>query len=204
MRVLRALPKYNIDMTTSNYLTLSRIAFIPFFGLFLYLPQNWTYPVSAVLFSIASITDFLDGYLARKWGEETKFGAFLDPVADKLMVVVAMTLVIAKYPTPLITIAGLIIIGREIIITALREWMAGLGKRSVVAVSNIGKWKTGMQITALIMLCLFKPTFEIAGFNYGFWGHVLAQFFLIVAAALTLWSMIIYLKAAIAETDMLS
>jgi len=191
-------------MTTSNYLTLSRIAFIPIFGFFLYLPQNWSYPVSAVLFSIASITDFLDGYLARKWGEETKLGAFLDPVADKLMVVIAMTLVIAKYPTALITIAGVIIIAREIIITALREWMAGLGKRSVVAVSNMGKWKTGMQITALIMLCLFKPTFEIAGFNYGFWGHLLGQFFLIIAAVLTLWSMIVYLKAAIAQTDILS
>ena len=191
-------------MTTSNYLTLSRIAFIPIFALFLYLPQNWSYPVSAALFSIASITDFLDGYLARKWGEETKFGAFLDPVADKLMVVIAMTLIIAKYPTVLITVTGLIIIGREIIITALREWMAELGKRSIVAVSSIGKWKMGMQITALIMLCLFKPTFEIGGFNYGLWGHWLGQFFLIIAAVLTLWSMIVYLKAAISETDIRS
>lgn len=186
-------------MTTSNYLTLSRIAFIPIFGFFLFLPHNWSYPVSAALFSIASITDFLDGYLARKWGEETKFGAFLDPVADKLLVVVAMTLIIAKYPTALITIAGLLIIMREIIITALREWMAGMGKRSVVAVSNIGKWKTGLQITALIMLCLFKPTFEFAGFNYGLWGHYLGQVFLIIAAVLTLWSMKIYLEAAVKE-----
>lgn len=191
-------------MTTSNYLTLSRIAFIPLLAFFLFLPHNWSYPVSAALFSIASITDFLDGYLARKWGEETKFGAFLDPVADKLLVVVAMTLIIAKYPTVLITIAGLLIISREIVITALREWMAGMGKRSVVAVSSIGKWKTGMQITALIMLCLFKPTFEFAGLNYGLWGHILGQFFLIVAAVLTLWSMVSYLKAAISEMDVLS
>ncbi|MCL4144975.1 UNVERIFIED_CONTAM: hypothetical protein GTU68_044832 [Idotea baltica] len=104
-----------------------------------------------------------------------------------------MTLIIAKFPTALITVAGLLIISREIIITALREWMAGLGKRSVVAVSNIGKWKTGMQITALIMLC----------FNYGLYGHILGQFFLIVAAVLTLWSMVTYLKAAFKDMDVL-
>ena len=189
-------------MTASNYLSLSRIAFIPFFGLFLYIPQDWTYPVSAVLFSIAAITDWLDGYLARKRGEETEFGAFIDPVADKLIVVVAMTLLIVKYPTFGITLAGLLIICREIIITALREWMAGQGKRNVVAVSNIGKWKTGMQITAIIMLCLFKPSFEFAGFNYGLWGFYLAQFFLYVAAVLTLWSMVTYMKAAIKAMDL--
>lgn len=184
-------------MTASNYLSLSRIAFIPFFGVFLYMPQDWTYPVSAILFSLAAITDWLDGYLARKWGEETEFGAFIDPVADKLIVVVAMVLLIAKYPSIGITLAGLLIICREIIITALREWMAGQGMRKVVAVSNIGKWKTGMQITAIIMLCLFKPTFEFAGLAYGLWGFYLAQFFLYLAAALTLWSMIIYIRAAL-------
>lgn len=191
-------------MTTSNYLTLSRIAFIPFFGVFLFMPQDWTYLVSAILFSIAAITDWLDGHLARKWGEETTFGAFLDPVADKLLVVIAMVLIIAKYPDSIwITLAGLMIIAREIIITALREWMAGQGKRSVVAVSSIGKWKTGMQITAIIMLCLFKPTFEFAGYNYGLWGFFMAQFFLYVAAILTVWSMVIYMKAAFKEADFL-
>ena len=184
-------------MTTSNYLTLSRIAFIPIFAIFLYLPQNWSYVASAALFAIASITDFLDGYLARKWNQETKFGAFLDPVADKLMVVIAITLIIAKYPTPLITVAGLIIVGRELVISALREWMAEIGKRSIVAVSGMGKWKTGMQITAVIMLCLFKPTFEFLDFNYGLYGFWLGQFFLVVAAAITLWSMIVYLRAAV-------
>lgn len=188
-------------MTTANYLTLSRIALIPIFAIFLYLPQNWSYPVSALLFSIASITDFLDGYLARKWNQETKFGAFLDPVADKLMVVIAITLIIAKHPTALITLAGLIIIGREIVITALREWMAEIGKRSIVAVSGLGKWKTGMQITAVIMLCMFKPTFALAGFKFGLYGFWLGQFFLVVAATITLWSMIVYLKAAFKEMD---
>ena len=188
-------------MNLPTYLTLSRIALIPVFGVFLYLPQDWTYPVSASLFAIAAITDWLDGYLARKWNQETEFGAFLDPVADKLMVVIAMVLIIVKYPTFLVTLAGLIIISREIIVTALREWMAGLGRRSVVAVSQIGKWKTGMQITALIMLCLFKPDFSISGFAYGYWGYVLGQFFLIVAAALTLWSMVIYLKAALRDAN---
>jgi len=189
-------------MTTSNYLTLSRIAFIPFFGVFLYMPQDWTYLVSALLFSIAAITDWLDGYLARKWGEETEFGAFLDPVADKLIVVVAMVLIMMKYPeNPWITLAGFAIICREIIITALREWMAGQGKRNVVAVSNIGKWKTGMQITAIIMLCLFKPTFAFAEIPYGLWGFWMAQFFLFVAAVLTLWSMVQYISAALKEMN---
>ena len=189
-------------MTTSNYLTLSRIAFIPFVGVFLFMPQDWTYLVSAILFSLASITDWLDGHLARKWKEETAFGAFLDPVADKLLVVVAMALIIAKYPDSVwITLAGLVIISREIIITSLREWMAGQGKRSVVAVANIGKWKTGMQITAIIMLCLFKPTFELAGIPYGAWGFYMAQFFLYIAAVLTLLSMLIYLKAAFQQTN---
>ena len=191
-------------MNTSNYLTLSRIAFIPFFGVFLFMPQDWTYPVSALLFSLAAITDWLDGYLARKWGEETAFGAFMDPVADKLIVVVAMVLIIAKYPESVwMTLAGLVIICREIIITALREWMSGQGKRSVVAVSNIGKWKTAMQITAIIMLCLFKPGFEFAGIPYGAWGFVLAQLFLYLAAVLTVWSMVQYLKAACKEMDLL-
>ena len=188
-------------MTTSNYLTLSRIAFIPIFGIFLYMPQDWTYPVSALFFGIAAITDWLDGYLARKWGEETEFGAFLDPVADKLIVVVAMVLLMMKYPSPWITLAGLVIISREILITALREWMAGQGKRNVVAVSKIGKWKTGMQITAIIMLCLFKPSFEFAGLTYGIWGHMLAQIFLFIAAVLTLWSMVQYMSAAFKEMD---
>ena len=188
-----------IAMTPSNYITLSRILIIPFFGVLLYMPQDWTYLASALVFSIASITDWLDGHLARKWNQETAFGAFLDPVADKLLVVVAMVLLMAKYPSVWVTLAGMLIISREIIITALREWMAGQGKRSVVAVSKMGKWKTGMQITAVIMLCLFKPSFEFVGIPYGLWGHYLGQFFLYIAAVLTLWSMLIYLKAALGE-----
>lgn len=190
-------------MTTSNYLTLSRIAFIPIFGLFLYIPQNWSYPVSAALFSIAAITDFLDGYLARKWNQETRFGAFLDPVADKLLVIVALVLIVDKYGGFWITMASLIIICRELIITALREWMAECGKRSSVAVSNLGKWKTTAQITAIIMLCLFKPTFVFAGIPYGEWGFILAQIFLYIAAVLTLWTMIQYLSIAFKEMDIL-
>ena len=186
-------------MTTSNYLTLSRIAFIPVFAVFLFLPQNWSYPVSAALFGLAAITDFLDGYLARKWGQETKFGAFLDPVADKLLVIVALVLLVDKYDNLWITLASLAIISREVVITALREWMAECGKRSAVAVSSLGKWKTTAQITAIIMLCLFKPTFVFAGIPYGAWGFSLALVFLYIAAALTLWSMAQYLAAAFKE-----
>ena len=188
-------------MTTSNYLTLSRIGFIPIFGVFLYMPQDWTYPVSTCLFALAAITDWLDGHLARKWGEETRFGAFLDPVADKLLVVVALVLLLQKeeYRNFWVTLAGMIIICREIVIAALREWMAELGKRASIAVSRLGKWKTGMQITAIIMLCLFKPTFEYDGIPFGLWGNYLAQVILYIAAVLTLWSMIQYLQLAFKE-----
>ncbi len=190
-------------MTISNYLTFSRIALIPVFAVLLLLPHGWSYPLSAAFFGLAAATDWVDGYLARKRGEETRFGAFLDPVADKLLVVVAIVLLIDRYSSIGITLAGLVIICREMIITALREWMAQLGKRSVVAVSRLGKWKTGLQITAIIMLCLFKPTFTLSGLMVGSWGFQIGELFLYGAAALTLWSMLIYIQAAFGESDFL-
>ena len=176
-------------LTIPTQLTLMRVALIPIVGVLIYMEGAWTYLASALLFSLAAITDWLDGYLARKWGEETDFGAFLDPVADKLLVVIVLVLLVQKYPSFWITTAGTIIIGREIIVTALREWMAELGKRASIKVSMLGKIKTTVQMTALIVLLLFNPA------KYHLM-HVLGIWCLYIAAVLTLWSMIEYLRLA--------
>lgn len=174
-------------MNIPNILTLIRIAFIPLLVVLFYLPFSWSMPLAAVFFALASITDWLDGYLARRWNQSTPFGAFLDPVADKLMVAIALALLIERFDTWFLTLPALVIIGREIVISALREWMAEMGKRASVAVSWIGKLKTTLQMVAILILIAFPP------------GHTLAFLgvaTLFVAAALTLWSMIQYLRAA--------
>lgn len=174
-------------MNIPNLLTLARIAFIPLMVVLFYLPFSWSMPVVAALFALASITDWLDGYLARRWNQSTPFGAFLDPVADKLMVVVALALLIERYEAVWLTLPALVIIGREIVISALREWMAEMGKRGSVAVSWIGKLKTTLQMVALLILLAFAPGTPLA---------LLGVLTLYVAALLTLWSMIQYLRAA--------
>ena len=174
-------------MNIPNILTLARIAFIPLLVVLFYLPFSWSMPVAAGLFGLASITDWLDGYLARRWNQSTPFGAFLDPVADKLMVVVALALLIERYDTLVLTLPALVIIGREIVISALREWMAEMGKRGMVAVSWVGKLKTTLQMVSLLILLALPRTHEFA---------LLGVVVLYTAAILTLWSMIQYLKAA--------
>lgn len=174
-------------MNIPNILTLARIAFIPLLVVLFYLPFSWSMPVAAGLFGLASITDWLDGYLARRWNQSTPFGAFLDPVADKLMVVVALALLIERYDTLVLTLPALVIIGREIVISALREWMAEMGKRGMVAVSWVGKLKTTLQMVSLLILLALPPTHEFA---------LLGVAVLYTAATLTLWSMVQYLKAA--------
>ncbi|KPQ20712.1 MULTISPECIES: CDP-diacylglycerol--glycerol-3-phosphate 3-phosphatidyltransferase [unclassified Halomonas] len=174
-------------MNIPNLLTLARIAFIPLLVVLFYLPFSWSMPIAAGLFGLASVTDWLDGYLARRWNQSTPFGAFLDPVADKLMVVVALALLIERFDTLLLTLPALVIIGREIVISALREWMAEMGKRGMVAVSWIGKLKTTLQMVALLVLLAFPPDNPLA--------H-LGVVILYAAAILTLWSMIQYLKSA--------
>ncbi|WP_323844142.1 CDP-diacylglycerol--glycerol-3-phosphate 3-phosphatidyltransferase [Microbulbifer magnicolonia] len=176
-------------MTLANRLTLLRVALIPVFVLVFYLPYKWSYLASAVIFAAAAATDWLDGYLARKLNQSTPFGAFLDPVADKLMVATALVLLVGLHKNAWFTIAAAVIIGREIAVSGLREWMAELGQRGSVAVSYIGKVKTTAQIAAIIVLLAFDvrdyPVMEKI-------GYVL----LYVAAALTLWSMVLYLRAA--------
>ncbi|WP_078085578.1 CDP-diacylglycerol--glycerol-3-phosphate 3-phosphatidyltransferase [Microbulbifer mangrovi] len=176
-------------MTLANQLTLLRVALIPVFVLVFYLPYKWSYIASALIFSIAAATDWLDGYIARKLNQSTPFGAFLDPVADKLMVATALVLLVDLHDYLFFTIAAAIIIGREIAVSALREWMAELGLRSSVAVNYIGKIKTTAQMAAIIVLLAFDvrefPVMETIGY-----------ILLYVAAALTLWTMVVYLRAA--------
>lgn len=176
-------------MNIPNALTLLRVLLIPVLVIVVYLPNQWTGLAAALIFSLAAITDWVDGYLARRLNQSTAFGAFLDPVADKLMVAVALVLLIERYPEPWFTIPAAIIIGREIVISALREWMSEIGKRTSVAVSLIGKFKTAMQMVAIIVLLtqtsVKDKNIELLGFAA-----------LYLAAALTIWSMVVYLKAA--------
>lgn len=176
-------------MNIPNILTLFRMVLIPVLVVVFYLPWQYGHIAAAVLFALASITDWLDGWLARKLEQSTPFGAFLDPVADKLMVVVALVLLVEDFNSLLFTVPALIIIGRELVISALREWMAELGKRSNVSVSWVGKVKTTLQMIAIIVLMASGPLLP----EWILWvGYIL----LYIAVALTLWSMNIYLRAA--------
>lgn len=170
-------------------LTWLRIILIPIFVGVFFLPVSWSNVVCAALFAIAAVTDWLDGYLARRLGQTSSFGAFLDPVADKLMVAAALVLIVQANPAPWLAVAALIIIGREITISALREWMAQIGNQKKVAVSMIGKFKTTAQMIALLLLLYREP---LGGFPTEEVGLIL----LIIAAGLTLWSMFHYLFAA--------
>jgi len=174
-------------------LTWLRIVLIPVFVAIYYIPDEWLSPVlrnwvGMTVFALAAITDWFDGYLARRWGETSAFGAFLDPVADKLMVAAALILLVELGRAE--AYLAIIIIGREIAISALREWMAQLGKSRNVAVAAIGKIKTVAQMTALIALLLWENVLP------GISTPILGTFALWVAAILTLWSMFHYLRLA--------
>ncbi|MBC3948812.1 MULTISPECIES: CDP-diacylglycerol--glycerol-3-phosphate 3-phosphatidyltransferase [Pseudomonas] len=175
-------------MNIPNLITVLRVLLIPIFILLFYLPYHWSYMAASSVFAFAAATDWLDGYLARRLEQSTPFGAFLDPVADKLMVAVALVLLVQAHANLWLTLPAAVIIGREIVISALREWMAELGARAQVAVSNLGKWKTAAQMLALVILLANPPAFT-------FWV-VLGYVLLILAAGLTLWSMLQYLRAA--------
>lgn len=186
-----------------NVLTLVRISVIPLIVIFFYLPVSWGHSAAALVFAMASITDWLDGYLARYLKQTTKLGAFLDPVADKVMVSIALVLIVAEptfqfvstsstivsVPRFLLTIPAAIIVARELIVSALREWMAEIGKRASVAVSKFGKVKTTVQMLALVIL-LYCDNSSNAFLVF------IAYVLLYVAAVLTIWSMFLYLKAA--------
>lgn len=173
-------------LTIPNILSFIRLILIPFFVVTFYLPYSWAPFATALIFFIAGVTDWFDGYLARKLNQTTRFGAFIDPVADKVMVAAAMVLVVEHFHSVWVTIPAVTMIGREIIISALREWMAELGKRSSVAVSWVGKVKTGSQMFALMVL-LWHPN------EWLVWVGYVALY---VAMVLTYWSMYAYLRAA--------
>ncbi|GAA4356511.1 CDP-diacylglycerol--glycerol-3-phosphate 3-phosphatidyltransferase [Kangiella marina] len=172
-----------------NIITFFRILLIPLFVIFFFIDGVAARWITLAIFCTAAWTDWLDGFLARKLDIESPFGAFLDPVADKLMVAITLILLIAREGSPWLAIPGMIIIGREITVSALREWMAELGSRAVVGVSVIGKIKTMCQLLAIFLLLIASPA--IFGLPKAF-GYV----FMWIAALLTLWSMLVYLKAA--------
>jgi len=178
-----------MTLNIPTILTLLRIASIPVFAVVYFLPWRHAPMICALLFAAAALTDWLDGHLARRWNQTSRFGAFLDPVADKLMVATALVLLVEAHPTPWFAVPAAIIVGREIVVSALREWMATVGDQHRVAVSLIGKWKTTVQMAAILLLIYRDP---IVGFPTVTMGLVL----IVVAAMLTLWSMVNYLWAA--------
>ncbi|WCE28500.1 CDP-diacylglycerol--glycerol-3-phosphate 3-phosphatidyltransferase [Vibrio sp. SCSIO 43137] len=173
-------------LTIPNILTLLRLVLIPVFVVTFYLPYSWAPFVAAMVFFVAGVTDYFDGMLARKLGQTSRFGAFLDPVADKVMVATALILITEHFASIWVTIPAITMIAREIIISALREWMAEIGKRSSVAVSWIGKVKTVSQMFALWVLV----------WRYDDWMIWLGYAALYIATFLTYWSMFQYLAAA--------
>ncbi|MDR3490729.1 MAG: CDP-diacylglycerol--glycerol-3-phosphate 3-phosphatidyltransferase [Gammaproteobacteria bacterium] len=186
-----------------NILSLGRIFVIPFLVLVFYLPVAWAHTAAAIIFALACLTDWLDGYLARSLKQATKFGAFLDPVADKMMVSIVLVLIAAEQqfqvvswhantyviPAFVITLPAAIIVSREVIVSALREWMSEVGKRTSVAVSHLGKIKTTLQMISLIILLYCSPSVHP-------FFLILGYITLYAAAVLTIWTMVIYLKAS--------
>lgn len=203
------LPKQSI-FNLPNNLTMARVAMIPLFvaiaywppalgrnqlaisdnalaniGMYQFSDSLWRHFLLTFVFVLAAITDWLDGYFARKLNLDSAFGRFLDPVADKLMVAAALVILVQWHPDIIMAISAIVIISREIAVSALREWMAELGKRTSVAVSYVGKLKTAVQMTAITVLLLNWQSLEVLGYAL-----------MIGAVGLTLWSMVIYLKAA--------
>ena len=180
----------NLPLSLPNLLTSLRILLIPVLVLCFYLfPLDVRYLASALIFSIASLTDWADGYLARRMGQMTPFGEFLDPVADKLLVAVALILLVEAHASALLAIPALVIVGREIVVSALREWMSKYSDQRGVRVSFVAKVKTGFQMTAIIVLLAQGPDLTAP-------LVILGYLLLYVAAGLTLWSMYQYLLIA--------
>lgn len=183
-------------LTIPTILTLARIVMIPVLVVVFYLPWNWTNVAGAAIFALAAVTDWLDGWIARRYNMSSAFGAFLDPVADKLMVATALFLIVQGHPTPWMAFWAAVIVGREIAVSALREWMAELGARTTVKVATIGKIKTVVQMVAITCLLYavvpegrIAPLFAREIFVFG-------DYLLAAAALLTLWSGGMYLRAA--------
>ncbi len=182
----------SMRLSLPNILTWGRILLIPLLIVVFYIPDGMLASsgknlTAALIFTLAAITDWLDGYLARRFNQTTRFGAFLDPVADKLMVTTALVILVWLDRVGIFVAA--IIIGRELAISALREWMAIIGESRGVAVSYIGKLKTGAQMIAIILLFLFEPIYFIP-------TYILGTILVYIAVVLTIWSMFYYIKKA--------
>lgn len=182
--------------TAPNMVTMLRLALMPLLVIFFFIPGRWPAAICTTIFVIAALSDLLDGYLARRLKQTSALGAFLDPVADKLVVGVGLVLLVSDqvvqsfiWDVRLFVVVVLVIIGREIAVSALREWMAEVGKRGKVAVSGLGKVKTVMQMTAISMLLFRDSLWGIPVMSIG-------EILLYIAAGLTLWSMTSYLRAA--------
>ncbi|HEX7341722.1 MAG TPA: CDP-diacylglycerol--glycerol-3-phosphate 3-phosphatidyltransferase [Rhodanobacteraceae bacterium] len=181
-----------------TWLTLFRVALLPVMVLVYYshamysaIPLHVSTIGAAIIFVLASVTDWFDGWLARRWNQTSPFGAFLDPVADKLMVAVTLFLLVQSHHTALMAIVSAVIVGREIGVSALREWMASIGKRAHVRVAMLGKIKTVMQMVAIVVL-LLEHDRDARFLRYWYVGEAL----LVIAAVLTIWSGLAYLRAA--------
>ena len=185
----RAREKQLMPWNLPNTLTWTRIAAIPLIVLLFYMPYPWADPAAGLLFAAAGVTDSLDGYFARRLGQSSRLGAFLDPVADKLIVAVALELLVSRDSHTLIVLTAAVIIGREITISALREWMAEIGARRKVAVSQLGKYKTILQIIGLSLMLYRWPVLGLPTYRLGVWMTM-------IAAAATLVSMVAYLRIA--------
>ena len=172
-----------------NLFTMLRIVLVPVLVIAFYFPLNGGHSIAAAIFVLAAISDWLDGYLARRMQLSSRFGAFLDPVADKILVAIALVLLVSDPNLYYITIPSTIIIGREIIVSGLREWMAEIGKRASVAVSFVGKAKTACQMLSIVLLLYCHAGVDL-------WLQRAGVILLYAAAVLTLWSMVMYLKAA--------
>ena len=179
----------DVKMTVPTMLTLLRIVLIPVLVVVFYLPYKWTNFAAAFVFAFASLTDWLDGWIARRYDQYSAFGAFLDPVADKLMVATALFLIVQSHPTRWMALWAAVIVGREITMSALREWMAEIGQRAKVAVASVGKFKTIVQMVAMSCCCTRSRCSGLPVFTIGEW-------LLAAAALLTLWSGYEYLRAA--------
>lgn len=181
-------------MNIANILTSFRIICIPLLVFFFYLPVSWGQTTAALIFAVVGWTDWFDGWVARKFNMQSALGEFLDPVADKLMVAASLVLLVEQHATIWIAVPALVIISREITVSALREWMAEYGERSAIKVVFVAKLKTLMQLSAIFFLLLAGKENDVesiwAHSQLYIWGYI----FMYSAVALTLWSMFIYLK----------
>ena len=177
--------KFNL----ANILTLLRIAAIPVVVVCFYSPMEYARPLAAILFGLAAVTDMIDGWVARKYGQMSRFGEFLDPVADKLMVAIVLVMLVQAQSSWFEDVIAMIIIGREITISALREWMATIGERANVKVDITGKIKTTLQMFGIAFMVYRNDLFGIPIYTIGF-------VLLVLAAVMTIWSMVVYLRAA--------